>query len=199
MIADALSLLLTQLNQYIHQEDESPQGTADVAIMGNISQVDVNSIGADLQNHLVLSLVNLEEESTLKNGRTFSLRPNNNVNYHNVPLHVNLFLLWTANYQNYETALRRLSQVMIFFQGKSKFTLGNSPESDISPFVDFSLTMEFLSLSLEEINHLWGALGGKQLPFAAYRGRLITLQDRRLLDAGGLISEIEVAGRDATQ
>lgn len=196
MIGDTISLLLDQLNKYLHQEEGNPLGTPNPAVMGNIAQLDVTEIATELENHLVLSLVNLEEEGTLKNGRVFTSGPNYNVDYHNVPLHLNLFLLWTANYRNYGTALRRLSQVMTFFQGKNKFTLGNSPGSNISPYLDFSLTMEFLSLSLEEINHLWGALGGKQLPFAAYRGRLITLKDHRLLDSGGLIREVEVAGRD---
>jgi hypothetical protein len=54
--------------------------------------------------------------------------------------------------------------------------------------------MDLFSLSLEEMNHLWGSLGGKQLPYAMYRGRLVTVQDRRLLAGGGLIKEIEVLG-----
>ncbi len=198
MISNAVSILLDQLNQYLHQEDGNPLGTPNPAVMGNIAQLDITEIADKLENHLVLSLVNLEEEATLKNSRTFKSGSNNSVIYQNAPLHINLFLLWTANYRDYGTALRRLSQVMTFFQGKNKFTLGNSPGANISPFSDFSLTMEFLSLSLEEINHLWGALGGKQLPFAAYRGRLITLKDRRLLESGGLIREVEFTGRETT-
>lgn len=197
MVVDAVALLLAQLNQYLHQEDGNPLGTPNPAVIGNIAQLDHPEVATDLDNHLVLSLVNVEEETTLKNGRTFTSEANGSVNYHNAPLHLNLFLLWTANYRNYETALKRLSQVMTFFQGKRKFTLANSPGVNVS-LLDFSLTMELLSLSLEEVNHLWGSLGGKQLPFAIYRGRLITLRDRRLLEGGGLIREIEVTGRDAT-
>lgn len=196
-MVDAISLLLAQLNQFLHQEDGSLLGSPNPAVMGNIAQIDHPEVANDLDNHLVLSLVNVEEESTLKNGRAFTSEPNGSVSYHHLPLHLNLFLLWTANYRNYETALKRLSQVMVFFQGKKKFTPANSPMPN-SPLLDFSLTVELLSLSFEEVNHLWGSLGGKQFPFAAYRGRLVTLQDRRLLDSGGLIREIQVTGRDAT-
>ncbi len=199
MINDAISLLLAQINQYLHQQDGSPLGTANVAVMGNIAQLDVPEIAAELENHVVLSLINLGEEATLKNGRTTSLGSQNGVSYFNPPLHLNLFVLWTANYRNYGTALKRLSQVMTFFQGRNKFTPENSPGSSVSSLTEFSLIMEFLSLSLEEINHLWGSLGGKQLPFAAYRGRLITLRDQRLLDGGGLIREVQVMGQDATR
>ena len=55
--------------------------------------------------------------------------------------------------------------------------------------------MDLLSLGFEEINHLWGSLGGKQLPSAVYRGRLVTLRDRRTLGTGGDVREIQVVGR----
>lgn len=199
MIHDAIALLASQINQYLNQKDGSPLGAADVVVMGNIGQLDVPEIAAELDNHIVVSLVNLEEEATLKNGRTSSLQASGSVGYFNPPLHINLCVLWTANYRNYGTALKRLGQIMTFFQGKNKFTPSNSPGAGLTGLLDFSLTMELLSLSLEEVNHLWGVLGGKQLPFAAYRGRLITLEDQRLLDGGGLIREIDVMERDITR
>lgn len=198
MVVEAVSLLLGQLNQYFHQLDGTPMSAADPAIMGNIAQLDVSEIATDLENHVVLTLVNVAEEVALKNGRSFTTHPNGIVEYHNAPLHLNLFLLFTANYRNYETALKRLSQVMTFFQGRQKFTPTNSPNPNITPLSDFSITVDLISLSFEEINHLWGSLGGKQLPFAAYRGRLITLHDQRILESGGNISQIEISGRDAT-
>jgi hypothetical protein len=89
---------------------------------------------------------------------------------------------------------------MTFFQGKQKFTNSNSPVvgQDDAPIVDLSLTMDLLSLSFEEVNHLWGSLGGKQMPFVAYRGRLITLHDRRLLEGGAPVQEIDIIGRGVT-
>lgn len=199
MIYESISLLLNQINQYLHQQDGDPLGAADAVVIGNIAQLDISEVATELDNHVVLSLVNLEEEATLKNGRTSALQSNGSVGYFNPPLHVNLFVLWTANYRNYETALKRLSQIMTFFQGKNKFTPSNSPGAGLPELLDFSLTMELLSLSLEEVNHLWGVLGGKQLPFAIYRGRLITLRDQRLLDGGGLIREIDVMERDTSR
>lgn len=200
MVVSALSLLLAQLNQYIHHADGSPAGTANVAIWGNIAQLDHSETATTLENRLVLTLVNVEEEKTLRNTGTVSRDPNGGIGYHNPPLHLNLFLLFASNYRNYETALKRLTQTMTFFQGKQKFTLGNSPAAglNVSRSADLSLTMDLLSLSLEEVNHLWASLGGRQMPFAAYRGRLVTLSDRRQLDAGAPLQSIEIVGRDAT-
>jgi hypothetical protein len=200
IVVNALSLLLGQLNQYIHQADGAPAGTSEVAVWGNIAQLDNTETANALENHLVLTLVNVEEEKTLKNSSTVSRDTSGGVGYQNPPLHLNLFLLFTANYRNYETGLKRLSQTMTFFQGKQKFTLGNSPGAgqNVKPIADISITMDLLSLSFEEVNHLWGSLGGKQMPFVVYRGRLITLRDRRLLDGGAPIREIDIVGRDAT-
>jgi hypothetical protein len=201
MVVDAVALLLVQLNQYIHQADGNPAGTANPAIWGNIAQLDHPEIATELENHLVLTLVNLEEERTLKNGHTFTRESAGEVYYHNPPLHLNLFLLFTANYRNYETALKRLTQVTTFFRGKQTFTLNNSPgaSQNIALVAEFSLTMDLLSLGFEDVNYLWGSLGGKQLPFVTYRGRLVTIRDRRVLEGGGYIQEIKVTGRDSTR
>ncbi len=193
MLVEAVSLLLAQLNQYLRQADGSPLDAAPTAIWGNIAQADHPEVATTLENRLVLTLVSVDEEATLKNGVAFSRDAGGGVLYQNRPLHLNLMLLFTANYRNYETALKRLAQVLTFFQGKQRFTFGNSPGAPPA-LAELSLTMDLLSLSLEEINHLWGSLGGKELPFAVYRGRLVTVEDRRVLAGGGLIQEVEVVG-----
>lgn len=199
MMVEAMELLLSQLNAYIAHADGGGQGAPNQAVWGNIAQLDRQEIATELDNHLVLSLVKLEEELALKNGPAFATNGPNEVVYRNRPLHLNLCLLFTANYRNYGTALRRIAQVLTFFQGKQKFTPGNSPGSlPQTPIADFSVAMDLLSLTFEEVNHLWGFLGAKQSPFALYRGRLVALADQPTLAAGGRIQEIEFTSRDAT-
>jgi hypothetical protein len=197
MIVEAMSLVLAQVNQYIHQADGSPLGTADAVTIGNISQVENASVATDMENHIILSLVNVGEEASLKNSPAVTRSPSGAVNYQNPPVFLNLFLLFSANYTNYTTALRRLAQILSFFQSKKTFSLANSPGAvnNISPATDLTLHLDLLSLSYEEVNYLWGSLGGKQMPFAMYRGRLIEIRDQRLLDVGGRIEEIHVRGR----
>jgi hypothetical protein len=194
VILEATSLLLAQVNQYIHQVDGNPLGTTDPVIIGNISQLENSSVATELENKVVLTLVNLCEEAALKNVAAFSRSPSGVVNYQNPPVYLNLYLLFAATYNNYATALRRLAQVISFFQSKKTFTLSNSPGAvnNISPTTDLTLHIDLLSLNYEEVNNLWGSLGGKQLPFSLYRGRLIEMQDRRLLDTGGRIEQIDV-------
>ncbi len=199
MIVEASTLLLAQLNEFIAQADGAA-GTPNQTVLGNIAQLDRQEVATELENHIVLSLVNLEEERALKNGKTAFPLGTGDVVYRNRPVHLNLFLLFTANYRNYGTALRRLSQVLTFFQGKQKFTFANSPAPNQpqSGIADFSLVMDLLSLSFEEVNHLWGFLGTKESPFAIYRGRLVVIADQRLLETGGSIQDIQITSRDVT-
>ena len=120
--------------------------------------------------------------------------------YHNRPVHLNLFLLFCVNYKIYATAMKRLAQVLTFFQGKQKFTFANSPGTNPpqSGIAELSLAMDLLSLTFEEVNHLWGFLGTKQIPFALYRGRLVVVADQRPLETGGIIQDIDVGARDIT-
>ena len=177
-----MTLLLGQLNDYVAQVDRSG-GTPAQAVWGNIAQLDRTEVATELDNHIVLSLVILEEERALKNGRIAATLGAGDVGYMNRPYHLNLFLLFTANYRDYGTALRRLAQVLTFFQGKQKFTFANSPGPNLprGGIVEFSLAMDLLSLSFEEVNHLWGFLGTRQSPSAIFRGRLVVVSDQRCL------------------
>ncbi len=199
MIVEAMALLLRQLNDFIAQNDSSA-GAPTQAVWGNIAQLDRQEIATELDNHLVLSLVNLEEERALKNGRVSTTTSIGDVAYRNRPIHLNLFLLFTANYRNYGTALRRLAQVLTFFQGKQKFTFANSPGPNLPQggIAEFSLVLDLLSLSFEQVNHLWGFLGTRESPFAVYRGRLVVIADQRLLETGARIQDFDITNRSNT-
>ena len=186
MLVEAVSLLLSGLNQHIHAADGSASGSTDVAIWGNVSQWDHPDNGTLLENQLILSLINLEEEATLKNGQT-AFRHGSLVEYRHRPVHLNLFLIFAANYTNYDVSLQRLDQVVTYFQSHKQFDPSSFPGAvpAMHPETELSLTMELVSLSLEEINHLWGVLGGKALPFVAYRGRLVVLEEEDRAMAGG--------------
>jgi hypothetical protein len=54
----------------------------------------------------------------------------------------------------------------------------------------FKLIFDLYSPSMEEVNHLWGTLGGKQYPFAMYTLRMLDLKFRAVQSESGLITEI---------
>jgi hypothetical protein len=56
---------------------------------------------------------------------------------------------------------------------------------------EFKLIFDLYSPSLEEVNHMWGTLGGKQYPFALFNMRLLDLKFRAVTAESGLITEVQ--------
>ena len=101
-------------------------------------------------------------------------------------------MLFSANYDNYDTALRRLSQVVTFFQGKNTFTLKNSPVPELigDATIEIRLILDLFALTFEQVNYLWASLGGKQMPFVLYKVRLVRIQADRTEAEVPVIEEI---------
>lgn len=203
MIKPALILLREELRAFLSSKGD----TTDV-ILENIALLETND-ASNLDQRIIISLVNIEEESTLKNTNNFFKTSASKGNYSNSPVYLNLYLLMTANYtggdspkNNYLLALSNLSFVISFFQGKNIFTIANSQVPNILDFYDaqdkqylpdllnMKITLELYTLTFEQINHLWGSLGGRQVPFAMYKARLVMITDRNIIRQTPLIEEI---------
>ena len=73
------------------------------------------------------------------------------------------------------------------------FTVANSPNPrvvDDESLADMKLILDIHTLNFEQINDLWGSLGGKQVPFVVYRTRLLELRRDAVLQAAPLIEQI---------
>ncbi|HYG39036.1 MAG TPA: DUF4255 domain-containing protein [Cytophagales bacterium] len=190
MISKALNLIVAQLNAYI--PPTLPEDPAEV-VLGNIA-LNEASDQVEIQEKIVASLVNIEEESALKNITNFQ-KHSTGVKYIHQPVFLNLYILFAAHYpKSYEKALMRLSAVIRFFQHKKTFDFSSSPS--LPPLTDpddseLSISMDLFTMTFEQINHLWGTLGGKQMPFVMYKGRLVKLQDRKVMKEAPLIEEIQ--------
>lgn len=190
MIDAAFALLNNQLAAYI----ESMGGDRLDVVMANIAAIDATNSNLDLERKVILSLVNIEEEAALKNAGPL-YRNVKTLNYVNPPIYLNLYLLITAHYEKYEDALTRLSNVIQFFQGKNSFSLKNSPPNDMllnpETYEDIQLHLEMFSLSFEQLNHLWGSLGGKQWPSVLYKVRLVKISENRITSQGPIIEQVQ--------
>ncbi|HMC84024.1 MAG TPA: DUF4255 domain-containing protein [Chitinophagaceae bacterium] len=186
MIDLAMSLLQAELASYltVHGDD-----AANVRI-DNIGLAETSS-GNSLIDHIVITLVNIEEESALKNQSALR-RSGSAALYESAPTFLNLYVLISCNYfgDGYTLALRRLSLVIQFLQGKTSFS-GAASASGNPDLADLRFTLELYTLTFEQINHLWGSLGGRQVPFAMYKLRLVGITDRKRLREVPLIEEID--------
>jgi len=57
--------------------------------------------------------------------------------------------------------------------------------------MDMRINIELYTLTFEQINYLWGSLGGRQAPFAMYKARLVMIRDIGKIRDTGIIEEIE--------
>jgi len=190
MIDKALLLLKSELTAFLVSKGDS----AASVIVDNIGLSETSN-GTGLIDSIVISLVNIEEESTLKNQsplRRFSIGA---AVYENAPVYLNLYVLMTCNYfgEGYLLALKRLSMVIQFLQAKNSFSSAStvSGSTDPNDTQDLRFTMELYTLTFEQINHLWGSLGGRQVPFAMYKLRLVAISEHAIVREVPLIEEIE--------
>ncbi len=146
-----------------------------------------------LNEKLVVTLLRLEEEATLKNSPHVKVNENKS-EYRNPPLHLNLYLLIAANFKNYDTSLISISKVIEFFQGKKVFTSSNTVYNrDNVAFEildDFRFILEIYSPSFEELNNIWGTLGGRQMPSVIYKVQLIQIERDKKLAESQIITHI---------
>ncbi len=199
MIFEALGLLKDELDFFIRERDD-PGGTVKFVVLGNIAFLEDSQKSSKFEERVVISLVNVEEESALKNSTFYrKLNGAKEVSVINPPVFLNLYLLFSSNFPDYDNSLRRLSYVIEFFQGKNTFSLKNSPAYEQGNILnadqngrgaDFRLILDLYTLTFEQINHLWGSLGGKQIPFAMYKCRMIKISESGVQRQEPVIEEV---------
>jgi hypothetical protein len=190
MIDTAISLLENELVNYLSFKDPTATVVAD-----NIGMLETSN-GDKLSNNIVITVVNLEEESTLKNQPALRSNPPSAAIYQNPPVYLNLYVLFTSNYwgDKYIYALQRISYVVQFLQSKNTFSYGGSTSGAFTTDPDLlslRFSMELYTLTFEQLNHLWGSLGGRQLPFVMYKLRLVAITERSTVRTVPVIEEID--------
>nr|WP_322657468.1 DUF4255 domain-containing protein [Dendronalium sp. ChiSLP03b] len=185
-----MRLIQVALQRYI-LEVEPELGPGQIVIMDNIAMAEeLGGSNNQLSGHVIMSLVNLQEETTLKNGNHYRL-DNGRTVYQNPPINLNLFILFSVLHNQYDTALRLLSRVVEFFQSQTEISYTTTPGTGSSSR-DVRIVPDLYSLTFEQLNHLWGSLGGKQVPFVLYRARLIAVEAQKRQAESEVISGIYI-------
>jgi hypothetical protein len=193
MIFDAMKHIQSALQQYILEVENltnsSEDSSTNIVILDNIAMAEeLGGNQKNLNQLVVMSLVNIQEEVTLKN-EPYHRIENGRTVYRNPPIQLNLFILFSVlHLDQYETALKRLSRVIEFFQWKKEFSF-TTTSSPTKRSHDVQIFADLYSLTFEQLNYLWGSLGGKQIPFVLYRVRLVALEaEKRLAESEPITS-----------
>lgn len=168
MINAVMSVLVNELGQYLKNRYSL---TEDPVMSANLTALD-GSVAVGGENKIVLTLVNIENETVIPKSILQSDGGGNRILSSPPPVYLNLNVLLSAYFQNtnYLESLKFLSASIMFFQRNQVMT--KDKFHALSGHVG-KLTIEIVNLSLNELGNLWGQLGGKYLPSIMYKVRMI--------------------------
>ncbi|NQZ09026.1 MAG: DUF4255 domain-containing protein [Algicola sp.] len=174
MIDKALKTIAQVAEDYISQLLPNSLGEKKVVLTtfvddaGN-TQIPMESVG--------LSLLNIEQERTFSARAMPQLEPvgcaaPDQISFVHRPVDLNLLLMLTAHFSNYEESLRHISYIIQCFQANPQQVLQGENEQ-----TNMQLVMELNTLPLEQQNNIWGMVGLRYLPSVVYRLRMLRIQD----------------------
>jgi hypothetical protein len=164
--------------------------TDDPVVVGSLINLD-GSITKNIENKVVLSIINLEHEKVVKHNKTYVSSPTGAYHKVNPPVHLNLYVLASANYNsgNYMEALKMLSSVIGVFQASKVFTANTYPE--LAPYIE-RLTLEIYNVPVQELSHVWSGIGAKYVPSILYKVRMISIEKDRVQEEISGITDVTI-------
>ncbi|MCB0650031.1 MAG: DUF4255 domain-containing protein [Saprospiraceae bacterium] len=168
MIHKILPTIVEELNAYISRV-YGFHATEKKVLLGNLIDQNGRPNGQGMDK-VICSLVNIQKEQSIQNiGRMPSPSPP----------HLNISVLFAANFNDYITGLKLISGILAYFEGKPVFTDQNTPGL---PLNTQKVTAEMVNLNTEELSDLWSVLGGKYLPGILYQFRFSYSSDELTLE-----------------
>jgi len=196
MINTAMDLLRLELEAYLELVNQTVIPADGFIVLSNVAKQ--NGEWAIPDDKVGMSLINIEEERVMKEQQFNYRNQNGDFEQYNPEIKLNLYVLFCANFvntsttdMNYKEGLKQLSYVISFFQGKNVFTPDNTPSMDANLQ---RLVVELYSYTFEQQYNFWSILGAKYLPSVLYRVRLLSYQEKRLLNQGAPILQMDITG-----
>ncbi len=175
MIASSLEYLVKEMNAIY--EGTNPSVGVPFVVLKNVAPV--NNEPEMGEGNVYLTLVNIEEEKTLKNGPIYAQK-NGGISKQNPTIYLNLYLLFSSTEAPYSKDIDNISKLIYILQSKQVFTPENSLIGASFPVNVEKIILDLFTLNFEQLNHLWGILGGKYQPSVLYKARLFAVQASNL-------------------
>lgn len=143
---------------------------------------------------IILSIVNIEEDKTLRNQSVYIKNTNDHTQisrYKQPTQHLILSILFASyskDLSKYLDGIDKLKGVISYFQQNNSFYY----KDDDTELIDYEtylgktelqqqqyqkITMESVSLSTDQVNQLWSYLGSRYMPSMLYKLRLCMIQE----------------------
>lgn len=165
MLQPTLQFIRDSLDTYLRQKFGL---AAQVVVVNHV--LDANGeIPARNQNKVIISLLNVVKEQVMPRQQV----TRDSYDRVQVAHRYNLDLLITSHFDGYDTSLKFLDTVLLFFQQNP--IIDNRAFPNLPSGID-KLVFEMENLSLMESQNLWSAMGAKYQPSVVFRSSLINLQ-----------------------
>ena len=194
MIKEALDFIRGELELYLELANQPVIPSGGFIVLTNVAKENGN--WAIPNDKIGMSLINIEEERVFKDQQFLHQNTSGDYEMYNPELKLNLYVLFCARYvdgdgegANYPEGLKQISNVISFFQGKYVFTPDNSPAM---PAGLQKLIVDLYSYTFEQQYNFWNILGAKYLPSVLYKVRMITYQEKRLLNQNQAVGLLDI-------
>ncbi len=171
MVDAVLNVLKDKLNEYF----KNVVGATESNI---VEFIDTNSNDpiSFTNDKITPFLINISEDRKFRNPDQYSGVTRNGIRTQmNPEIRIELLVLFVSKFGNYNQALRFLSHVLKFFQANRVFNPLTAPQ--LADENVEKLTVELVSLPLEEQNQGWHSLNTSYLPSVLYKIRLVSFID----------------------
>ena len=163
MLLKTLQFTATILNQHIKNTFSLDR---DIVLLNTIKDI-TSSVQQTNQNKVVLTLINLEPETTLRANPTQVV---GNTSTEIRPQPYNLHVLICSNFDDYKEALKFLDTVLLFFQTHP--LLNSSVFSNMPEGID-KIMFEMESLNYAQMHDIWTAIGANHQLSVVYKIRVM--------------------------
>jgi Pvc16 N-terminal domain len=186
MLRTAIEFLSGELRSYVERKEPEMFKNEIAVVPSSLMRTDGTFAVTGSQNgesfRIIMTMVNLEEDR-IADSQTYFQKQNDKVQFVNPPVNLNAFILFSVMGENYLSDLRLLSIIISFFQANPVFDEERFPHlnSTIEPGKSWQkigkLIATLHTLTMEQQNNLWAAIGAKYMPSVLYKIRTMSFTD----------------------
>ncbi|NHN24064.1 DUF4255 domain-containing protein [Flavobacterium jejuense] len=192
MIHTTLGILKDKLNEYFGLKTDVDHNLINFIESNNNDPVTFAT------DSVTPFLINISEDRKFRNPDLYSGMVQDGIRTQiNPEIRIELLVLFVSKFNDYSQALKFLSYVIKFFQANRVFTQNNTPEL-LDENIE-KLTIELVTLPLEEQNQVWHSLNTSYLPSVLYRVRLLSfIDDITIKVTGSSINDLQMNIKETT-
>lgn len=187
MFRTALEFIQDEINSYIKNRDPVNFGNKDLAVLSNIvdqeGKFNFDDPDSSQDHKIIITFVNIEENRVAECQNFTKRKPDGTVQKVNPAINLEFYLLFAAYSDDYKSSLRNLSFILSFFQTHNVFTEEKYPHLNSHADVDKpwqkieKLIFNLHTLTFEQQNNLWGAIGAKYIPSVVFKMRMLSVNE----------------------